>query len=542
MTKDSKKAILPEVYNFDEKWEELLNNKDFVKAFLSDVLENYIVKQRWYGGKSSKLKYIELAEYFRIQQHGEVYYGLILEVNFVEAFYQHYFLPIAFVSDEAFAEKERILPIKLRGQSGFIIDAVNLEAFRKLVFERILTAVPNDRTKVQYHKSHALENVKYESSRFMGLEQSNTSIVYNEKYVLKFFRRIYADKNPDYEMSRFLSEKKEFKNTPAYLGSINVIDSDNVNITIGLMQEMIPNQGDAWDYFLKELHKVFMNLEHKKINVHLLPDIELFTRQSIRDIPPQIIDWVGLNLFLKLQTLAKRTAEMHVALGSEFEDTAFTPTHFNGDYTVWLKNRMIYQFQNRLNAVENNFHKLDGMALDLAKEFLDHKNEIRIRFTTFDWTKLKGERIRLHGDYHLGQILVHEDDFYILDFEGEPESTIRDRKVKQPPLKDVAGLFRSFHYAIYATLFNNTSEYRYSQEDLFKAAELLFRYMVGVFYETYILNIQDANVNIGYSQERIFILKYCLLEKAVYELGYELNSRPRWAIIPLKGISNIINL
>ena len=542
MTKDSKKAILPEVYNFDEKWEELLNNKDFVKAFLSDVLENYIVKQRWYGGKSSKLKYIELAEYFRIQQHGEVYYGLILEVNFVEAFYQHYFLPIAFVSDEAFAEKERILPIKLRGQSGFIIDAVNLEAFRKLVFERILTAVPNDRTKVQYHKSHALENVKYESSRFMGLEQSNTSIVYNEKYVLKFFRRIYADKNPDYEMSRFLSEKKEFKNTPAYLGSINVIDSDNVNITIGLMQEMIPNQGDAWDYFQKELHKVFMNLEHKKINVHLLPDIELFTRQSIRDIPPQIIDWVGLNLFLKLQTLAKRTAEMHVALGSEFEDTAFTPTHFNGDYTVWLKNRMIYQFQNRLNAVENNFHKLDGMALDLAKEFLDHKNEIRIRFTTFDWTKLKGERIRLHGDYHLGQILVHEDDFYILDFEGEPESTIRDRKVKQPPLKDVAGLFRSFHYAIYATLFNNTSEYRYSQEDLFKAAELLFRYMVGVFYETYILNIQDANVNIGYSQERIFILKYCLLEKAVYELGYELNSRPRWAIIPLKGISNIINL
>ena len=542
MTKDSKKAVLPEVYNFDEKWEELLNNKDFVKAFLSDVLENYIVKQRWYGGKSSKLKYIELAEYFRIQQHGEVYYGLILEVNFVEAFYQHYFLPIAFVSDEAFAEKERILPIKLRGQSGFIIDAVNLEAFRKLVFERILTAVPNDRTKVQYHKSHALENVKYESSRFMGLEQSNTSIVYNEKYVLKFFRRIYADKNPDYEMSRFLSEKKEFKNTPAYLGSINVIDSDNVNITIGLMQEMIPNQGDAWDYFLKELHKVFMNLEHKKINVHLLPDIELFTRQSIRDIPPQIIDWVGLNLFLKLQTLAKRTAEMHVALGSEFEDTAFTPTHFNGDYTVWLKNRMIYQFQNRLNAVENNFHKLDGMALDLAKEFLDHKNEIRIRFTTFDWTKLKGERIRLHGDYHLGQILVHEDDFYILDFEGEPESTIRDRKVKQPPLKDVAGLFRSFHYAIYATLFNNTSEYRYSQEDLFKAAELLFRYMVGVFYETYILNIQDANVNIGYSQERIFILKYCLLEKAVYELGYELNSRPRWAIIPLKGISNIINL
>ena len=542
MSKDSKKPILPQVYNFDDKWEELLNNTDFVNAFLSDVLENYIVKQRWYGGKSSKLKYIELAEYFRIQQHGEVYYGLILEVNFVEAFYQHYFLPIAFVSDEAFAEKDRILPIKLHGQAGFIIDAVNLEAFRKLAFERILTAIPNDRTKVQYHKSLLLGDVKYESSRFMGLEQSNTSIVYNEKYVLKFFRRIYADKNPDYEMSRFLSEKKEFKNTPAYLGSINIIDSDNMNITIGLMQEMIPNQGDAWDFFQKELHKVFSNLDHKKININNLPDIELFTRQNIRDLPPQIIDWVGLNLFLKLQKLAQRTAEMHVALGSEFEDTAFTPAHFNGDYTVWLKNRLIYQFQNRLNAVENNLHKLEGMALDLAKEFLDHKNEIRKRFTTFDWTKLKGERIRLHGDYHLGQILVRDDDFYILDFEGEPESTIRDRKVKQPPLKDIAGLFRSFHYAIYATLFNNTGDFKYSTEDLFKAGELLFRYMVGVFLESYINTTQEANLNIGYNQERIFILKYCLLEKAVYELGYELNSRPRWAIIPLKGISNIINL
>ena len=147
----------------------------------------------------------------------------------------------------------------------------------------------------------------------------------------------------------------------------------------------------------------------------------------------------------------------------------------------------------------------------------------------------------MHGDYHLGQILVKDDDFYILDFEGEPESTIRDRKVKQPPLKDVAGLFRSFHYAIYATIFNNSNEYKNSQETLFKAAELLYRYFTGLFLGTYVSEVQDANLNIGYHKERIFMLKYCLLEKAVYELGYELNSRPRWALIPLKGISNIIN-
>lgn len=540
MSKNPSKTILS-TFNFDCPWETILDNKDFVKAFLSDVLEDYIQKQRWYGGKASKLKYIELAEYFRIQQHGEVYFGLILEVNFVEAFYQHYFLPIAFVSDENFAKKDRILPISIQGQEGFIIDAINLESFRKLVFERIYTAIPNDRTRVQYHKSELFKDATYESSRFMGLEQSNTSIVYNEKYVLKFFRRIYSNKNPDYEMSRFLSEKKEFKNTPSYLGSINILDSDKRNITIALMQEMIENEGDAWDYMLKELNKVFTNLDVKNISVGSLPRTEMFNRLGITDVPPQIIDWVGLNLFTKIQKLALRTAEMHIALGSEFEETAFTPTRFNDDYTVWLKNRLLYQFQNRLNTIENNLSKLDGLALDLANEFLEKKNIIRKRFVNFDWTKLKGERIRVHGDYHLGQVLVHEDDFYILDFEGEPESTIRDRKVKQPPLKDVAGIFRSFHYAIYATIFSHSEKYSHSQDNLFAAAELLYQYFIGTFLGTYIDEVQKANLNIGYEQERLFLLEYCLLEKAVYELGYELNSRPRWAVIPLKGISNIIN-
>jgi len=342
-------------------------------------------------------------------------------------------------------------------------------------------------------------------------------------------------------MSCFLSEKKEFKNTPAYRGSLNIIDSDNVYITIALMQELVPNQGDAWEYMLNELHIVFSNLENKNIDVRSLPTTELYSRLKIEDVPAQIIEWVGLNLFLKIQTIAKRTAEMHIVLGSEFEDTAFTPTRFNGDYTVWLKNRLLYQFQNRLNTIENNLHKLDGLALKLAKEFLNNKNIIRKRFVNFDWTKLKGERIRVHGDYHLGQVLVKDDDFYILDFEGEPESTIRDRKVKQPPLKDVAGMFRSFHYAIYATIFNNGEKYIQTQETLFEAAEVLYSYFTSVFLATYMDEILEANLNIGYNQERNFILKYCLLEKAVYELGYELNSRPRWALIPLKGISNIIN-
>lgn len=529
------------IFSSNNNWENLMEDKEFIQVLLADVLEDYIVKQRWYGGKSSKLKYIELSDYFRIQHHDEVYFGLLLEVDFEEAFYHHYFLPIAFVSDETFAQENRILPINLKNQQGFIIDAIHLEAFRKVVYHRISAALPVDKTPVQYHKSDNFEFPPYEASRFMGVEQSNTSIIYNNAFILKFFRRIYADKNPDYEMSRFLSDIKEFKHTPPYLGSINIIDSDNTNVTIGLMQKLVPNKGDAWEYFLKELQLIYQNIDTKKPVFTDFPDITVFERRKISELPEKIIDLIGLNLLNKVSLLAQRTAEMHIALGSEFEETAFTPTRFNNDYSVWLKNRLTYQFQNRLNLTENNLHHLEGYSLQLAKEFLANKNIIRKKLVNFDWTKLKGERIRIHGDYHLGQILVQDDDFCILDFEGEPESTIRDRKVKQPPLKDVAGLFRSFHYAIYATIFNHQDRFSSSQEMLFEFGELIYKYLVAVFLETYREITQQANLSIGYTNERVYLLKYCLLEKAIYELGYELNSRPKWTIIPLKGIANILN-
>lgn len=529
------------LFSSTRKWEELLLDKDFITIFLSDVLENYIQKQRWYGGKSNKLKYIELSDSFRIQKNKEVYFGLILEVNFEEAFYHHYFLPIAFVSNNNIELENKILEIELEGKSGFIVDAIHEEPFRKVVYERICEALPLDKTPVQYHKSLNFSYPLYESSKFLNLEQSNTSIIYNDHFILKFFRRIYADKNPDYEMNRFLSHTKEFKHTPKYLGSVNIVDSEDTNITIALMQELVPNNGDAWQYFLKELHNIFLLIDKKDINLKELPNIELFKRSSIDQLPNKIIDWVGLNLLEKIKLLAHRTAEMHCTLGSEFTETSFTPSHYNGDYSVWLKNRLTYQFENRLKLTENNLHKLKGYPLELAKEFLENKNAIRKRIVSFDWTKLKGERIRIHGDYHLGQILVQNDDFCILDFEGEPESTIRDRKVKQPPLKDIAGLFRSFHYAIYSTIFNNQEAYLKDKEVLFEYGELLYKYFISVFLETYRDVTQKANLSIGYTNERVYLLKYCLLEKAIYELGYELNSRPDWTIIPLKGIANIMN-
>ena len=527
-------------FEFKTDWKNAFEDAEFVKVFSSDILENYIINKRWYGGKASTLKYIEVVDYFQITSKKNTYYGVLLEVNFKEAFYQHYFMPLAFMAEKELNTNTTIAPVKLGQQEGFLVDALHQEEFRKLLFDNIIKTKETPGLKLIFHKGSSIDEVVYKSSRFMGLEQSNTSIIYNDSFVLKIFRRIYVSTNPDYEINRFLTERMHFENTPAYKGSINLHLSEG-NITLGLMQELVPNQGDAWKFMLEQIDGVFDNLKRKKIKIDKLPNIEMFQRIKINRIPPEIIDWVGLSLFLRIQNLAYRTAEMHIALGSDIHETAFTPTTYNGDYTVWLKNRMLYQFQNRLNIIENSLHKLDGLALELAQQFLENKKKVRKHFIDFDWTKMKSERIRIHGDYHLGQVLVSGEDFYILDFEGEPESTIRDRKVKQPPLKDVAGMFRSFHYAIYATLFNNKEKYPFEQEQLFKAGELLYKYFVGVFLETYINKAQNGNLNIGYNHEIDFLLKYCLLEKAVYELGYELNSRPRWAVIPLRGIQSIMN-
>ncbi|MFN3756840.1 MAG: maltokinase N-terminal cap-like domain-containing protein [Flavobacterium sp.] len=527
-------------FEFKVTWKDAFEDDNFIKTLSSDILENYIINKRWYGGKASTLKYIEVVDFFKMNSKKNEYYGVLLEVNFKEAFYQHYFMPLAFMPKDELDTSTVIAPVKFDKQSGYLVDALHQEDFRKLLFDNIAKSKETAGLKLVFHKGSNIEKEDYKSSRFMGLEQSNTSIIYNDSFVLKIFRRIYVSTNPDYEISRFLTERMHFENTPAYTGSINLTLSEG-NITLGLMQELVPNQGDAWKFMLEAMDGVFDNLKRKKIKIDKLPDIPIFSRLKLNDVPHEIIDWAGLNLFLRIKTLALRTAEMHVALGSDIHDTAFTPTNYNGDYTVWLKNRMLYQFQNRLNIIENSLHKLDGMALELAHQFMDNKKLVRKHFVDFDWTKMKSERIRIHGDYHLGQVLVNGDDFYILDFEGEPESTIRDRKVKQPPLKDVAGMFRSFHYAIYATLFNNQDKYPFELDELFKAGEILYKYLVGVFLETYIEKVQSDNLNVGYNKEIEFLLKYCLLEKAVYELGYELNSRPRWAVIPLRGIQSIMN-
>lgn len=526
---------------FDCDWRNSLDSQDFKDRFPKEIFQDYIVTKRWYGGKVSTIKNLEIIDFIKLSSEQHNYFGVLIEINYEESFFQNYFITLAFMLEHELDETSNIIGAASFNEGpGYLVDALFIEDFRKLWFDLTVGTKPSPNVNLTLNCEQSIKNEAYVSSKFMGGEQSNTSIIYNEKYVMKFFRRIFIGVNPDYEINKFLTEQQGFTGTPPYRGSANMAHYKDA-ITLALMQELVPNKCDAWTYFNELLLQAYQNLERKKVDISRLPSVPLFTHLPIHKVPHEYIDFVGLEFFMKVKLIAERTADLHIAMGSNKTDTHFTSTTFNGDYGVWLKNRLIYQVQNRLNAIENNVDSLEGEALELANYFLQNKKAIRKYFLDFDWEVLKGERIRIHGDYHLGQVLVTDNDFIILDFEGEPESTIRDRKIKQPPLKDVAGLFRSFHYALFASILNNPDKLAYKQEHLFEAGEKLFTYVVAVCMDAYMQRIYSfGELNIGYKKEQEFILMYHMTEKAVYELGYELNSRPDWAIIPLKGIASIL--
>ncbi|MDP2058984.1 MAG: trehalose synthase, partial [Flavobacteriaceae bacterium] len=302
-------ATFDNVHVFENEWRFLFESPEFAETFCQDILEPFILKQRWYAGKSSAMKYIELLDFFKLENDGNCFYGVLFEVNFKEAFVQDYFLPLAFVKEQPTQDSIVLAKVQLKKEIGYLIDGIYLEEMRKLIFENIIHNKKEKNSLVKFRKGSRLKAVSYESSKFLGVEQSNTSIVFNDKYILKIFRRIYVDQNPDYEISKFLTETGHFKNTPAYLGSISLNFSDKNTITLGLMQELIPNEGDAWSYFLKVLDDVFSNIEKNKIEINSLPEIKLFTRLHPTDIPKAFLDWTGIELFKETATLGRRTAQ-----------------------------------------------------------------------------------------------------------------------------------------------------------------------------------------------------------------------------------------
>ncbi|WP_420387385.1 hypothetical protein [Roseivirga sp.] len=531
----------------DQSWVTKFEDETFRLKLSNEVLPKYMMDTRWYAAKTQKAKTYRIEMYMPFQiKENETAYFITLEINFEAGFTEYYFMTLAFIDESTKIDdaKGKIKKMSLGEEKGILIDALYYEPFRKALYNQMISqkTVSDGNTKMLFERGKVLRSSPaYESSRILGFDQSNTSIEYNGRYFFKAYRRLFQDTNPDLELTKFLSDGSNFNHSPGYAGSVSWIKNEYATISIGIMQERIDNIGEAWNHTLDMMKGYFERIQATDIDPADIQDIKNFDLKGPESLKSDFRLLIGDDVLASVERMALRVAQMHIALFSNKVDTKFNPIAFNGDYTVWLKNRIIYQLNARFILVEENISKLNGLAKEYAEMFVSSREEITTRFLAFDETELNSSRIRIHGDLHLGQILMTEDqDFYIIDYEGEPESTIRDRKVKQTPLKDVAGMLRSFHYGVYAVIFDDKIKHKLSREELFEAGEKYYRAIAAVFLNKYVKTAMANNLDIGYESEIRYLLKYHLLEKAVYEIGYELKARPDWVIIPLTGIKQIL--
>ncbi len=375
---------------------------------------------------------------------------------------------------------------------------------------------------------------KVPPSQVLSIEQSNSSMLFENKYFLKLYRKLEDGVNPDVEITRFLTERRGFAHVPAFAGAIEYRRGKSsrrwsVSCRRRCCLAGAANEGDAWALTLDSVGRYYERVLERKADL------------QIEHTPPGPLleELIGGIYPQKAKLLGTRTGELHLALASDPDDRAFAPEPFNA-----LSQRSVYQ--NMRASLRRAFALLQKKLPDLseafhaeAKEVLAAEQKILAQEQRILDQRSAATKIRIHGDYHLGQALYTGKDFVILDFEGEPARPLSERKLKRSALRDVAGMMRSFQYAAYSALWQPAMR----PEDipfLERWADLWYRQMSSVFLQSYLKATRGASFIPQREADLQVLLEAYLLDKAVYEVGYELNNRPDWVVIPIRGIKHIL--
>jgi maltose alpha-D-glucosyltransferase / alpha-amylase len=527
------------------------------KVALEAILPAYLSDRRWFGGKARKMKSAQVLEAIPLYAEPSEAYITLLQVDYVEGDSDLYVLPLtAAFGDDAARMRESfphplLANLQVKGRRGhppeigLLYDALYEKRISSLLLDLIMRhrRLRGEKGDIIASSTHALRHLPHDPATpldpsVMKVEQSNTSVVYGGQLILKVFRRSDEGVNPDLEIGRFLTETTKFGNVPPVMGAIEYRRKDGSWMTLGILQQFVPNVGDAWSYTLDSLSHYFERaLAHPEAQAPGVPPVLDLLNDELPVVARELI-----NSYLEsARLLGQRTGELHKALASSSDDPNFAPEPF-----TMLYQRSVYQsLQSHLSQVfqwlRARLKQLpDGMRED-AQKVLDLEGEIRRRYRSLLQRKLNTTRIRIHGDYHLGQLLYTGRDFVIIDFEGEPARPLSERRIKRSPLRDVSGMLRSFHYASYMALFGQVPSIR--PED-FSALEpwanFWSTWVSVVFLKSYLSVVKDEPFLPKDPLEVQILLDAYLLAKAVYELGYELNNRPEWLKIPLRGLLQLV--
>ncbi len=369
-------------------------------------------------------------------------------------------------------------------------------------------------------------------ARISSAEQSNTNVMYGTKLILKLFRRLQPGKNPDVEIGRFLTEVAHYPRIAPFLGEVVLDDGDGQQTTAAMLQELVANEGDGWAFTLDELARFYESVSGCPAPSGLGLAAS-FLAEGTTPAEAREHAWFYLDA---AALLGRRTAELHLALATQTEDQAFQAEPFTAEDLESDAGRIDAQIAATLEALRHRLATLKDLVADEGATILSRRIELFRRAHAITQATPSGKRIRIHGDYHLGQVLRARNDFVLLDFEGEPARTLAERRRKQSPLKDVAGMLRSFSYAAWSGLEQHLERRPDRRAALEPWARLWENAVASEFLKAYRQAAAADPTLLPEPAQAQALLNAYLLEKALYELLYELNNRPAWVRIPLAGI------
>ena len=526
--------------------EELFRGKN--RQSLGSLIPSFLTRCRWFGGKARNIKNVTITEVIPFPYDSTMAYFTLAKVGYVEGEPETYVLPLAVAFGERASQIEeefsQAIVARLRGldREGILYEAVSENSFHLALLESIgkrrhfraehgeLNAKP---TRIFRHIKSLMRPTI--TTNIIKAEQSNTSIVFSDFFILKLLRRAEEGVNLDLETGLFLTEKSNFVHSPPVAGSLEFNLNHGQPITLGILHGFVPNQGDAWKYTLDVLSHFFETALATKVDLgpELIPNKPL-VELAMTEVPPLAQELIS-HYLESARLLGERTADLHAALASNTTDPHFAPEPFSKLYQ-----RSIYQSMRNLTArtfqlMRSRLKHLPEKGLDLAKKVLEQEGKVFDSFHPLLESRISASRIRVHGDFHLGQVLFTGKDFIIIDFEGEPARSLTERRLKRAALRDVAGMLRSFHYAAFHAIYSRDIR----PEDIPAVEQWANFWQVwvsAVYLRTYLDLAGTADFLPKNQGELQILLSALCLEKAIYELRYELNSRPEWVNIPLLGI------
>jgi maltose alpha-D-glucosyltransferase/alpha-amylase len=524
---------------------------------LEAVLLDYIRGRRWFRGKARESWGLQILDIIPINSPQFSASLVLIEVEYAEGDPETYIVPLISTSAEQageimaeypYAVIARLKPGKKDGDSeSLLYDALVDKNFCKFLLEAIgrrrrfkgkVGKVSASRTRVFRNARGPLE-VSPEPVPVKA-EQSNTSVVYGDRLILKLFRRLEGGINPELEIGRFLTEELPFPHISPVAGAIEYHPKKGQPISLAILQSFVPNEGDAWQYTLDFLDRYFKYvLAHPTVQMPPIPEKHLLT--LLKEPPALAQETIGPYL-VSSQLLGKRTAELHVALASAPDDPDFAPEPFSLIYQNSLYHAMRSFTTQIFQLLRERLKELPEELTENVQQILDSEESIIKRFHLIRNGKISAARIRCHGDYHLGQVLYTGKDFVIIDFEGEPARSLSERRIKRSPLRDVAGMIRSFHYAAHSALLQQ-APLALKPEDLpalEQWARFWYVWVSSSFLTSYLNGVEQAQLLPDDPEPLGILLDAYLLEKAIYEIGYELNNRPDWLKVPLQGILQLM--